>query len=171
VYEEFNRLKLSGKYKLNARTYVLAHALYVSYIVLTINSDHFSLQHSPVAVSVFCVKYGLNIYRVRSFESSSGRTMAQAVSRRPLTAKAQVRSRASPCEMYVSQSGTGAGFSPSISVFLCRYQCSITILVLILLVSEGQAGEALRLKSSVVSDIDGEFDRKALHFVFKPSEG
>jgi hypothetical protein len=41
--------------------------------------------------------------------------MAQAVSRRPLTAEARVRSRVSPCGIYGGQSDTGTGFSPSIS--------------------------------------------------------
>jgi hypothetical protein len=43
--------------------------------------------------------------------------MAQAVSRRPLTAEARVRSRVSPCGIFRGQSGTGSGFSPSTSVF------------------------------------------------------
>jgi hypothetical protein len=38
--------------------------------------------------------------------------MAQAVSRRPLTAYARVRSRVSPCGICGGQSGTGRGFSP-----------------------------------------------------------
>jgi hypothetical protein len=51
----------------------------------------------------------------------NGRAMAQAVSRRPLTAEAHVRSRVSPCEICVGQSGTGTGFSPSTSVFPCQF--------------------------------------------------
>jgi hypothetical protein len=47
--------------------------------------------------------------------------MAQAVSRRPLTAEAEVRFWVSPCGIYVEQSGTGTGFSPSISVFPCQF--------------------------------------------------
>jgi hypothetical protein len=43
--------------------------------------------------------------------------MAQAVSRRPLTAEARVRSRVSPCVIYGVQIGTGTGISPSSSVF------------------------------------------------------
>jgi hypothetical protein len=45
-----------------------------------------------------------------------GRAMAQAVSRRPLTADARVRSRVSPYEICGGQSRTGTGFSPS-----CRF--------------------------------------------------
>ena len=50
-----------------------------------------------------------------------GRAMAQAVSRRPLTAEAWVRSRVSPCRICGRQSGTGTGFSPSTSVFRCQF--------------------------------------------------
>jgi hypothetical protein len=48
--------------------------------------------------------------------STLGSAMAQAVSRRPLTAEARFRSRVSPCEICFGQSGTGTGFSPS-----CRF--------------------------------------------------
>jgi hypothetical protein len=41
-----------------------------------------------------------------------GRAMAQAVSRRPLTAEVRVHSRVSPCVICGGQSGTGTGFSP-----------------------------------------------------------
>jgi hypothetical protein len=47
--------------------------------------------------------------------------MAQAVSRRPLTAEARVRSRGSLCGTCGGQSGTGTGFSPSTSVFPCQF--------------------------------------------------
>jgi hypothetical protein len=43
--------------------------------------------------------------------------MAQAVSRRTLTAEAVVRARVNPCGICGKQSGTGTGFSPSCSVF------------------------------------------------------
>jgi hypothetical protein len=39
-----------------------------------------------------------------------GRAMAQAVGRRPLTAKTRVRSRVSPRGICGGQSGTGTGF-------------------------------------------------------------
>ena len=47
--------------------------------------------------------------------------MAQAVSRRPFTAEARIRSRVSPCEICGGQSGNGTGFSPSTSVFPCQF--------------------------------------------------
>jgi hypothetical protein len=50
-----------------------------------------------------------------------GRAMAQAVTRRPPTAEARVRSRVSPCGICGGQSGTGTGFSPSTSIFPCKF--------------------------------------------------
>jgi hypothetical protein len=47
----------------------------------------------------------------------NGRAMAQAVSRRPLTAEARIRARVNPCGICGGHSGTGTGFSPSSSVF------------------------------------------------------
>jgi hypothetical protein len=49
-----------------------------------------------------------------------GRAMAQAVSRRPLTAEARVQFRVSPCGI-CAQSGTGTDFSPSTSVFPSQF--------------------------------------------------
>jgi hypothetical protein len=42
----------------------------------------------------------------------SGRAMAQAVSRRPLTAEVRVRSLVTQCVIYAKQSSTGTGFPP-----------------------------------------------------------
>jgi len=50
-----------------------------------------------------------------------GRAMAQAISRRPLTAEARVRVRVKPCGVCGGKSGTEIGFSPSSSVFSCQY--------------------------------------------------
>jgi hypothetical protein len=47
--------------------------------------------------------------------------MAQAISRRPLTAEARVRVRVKPCGVCGGKSGTEIGFSPSSSVFSCQY--------------------------------------------------
>jgi hypothetical protein len=51
----------------------------------------------------------------------TGRTMAQAVSRRPSTAEARVRSQLGPCRICGGQSGTGTGSSQSTSVFPCQF--------------------------------------------------
>jgi hypothetical protein len=50
----------------------------------------------------------------------AGRAMAQAVSRRPLTAEVRVPSRVSPCGICGGQSGNGTDFFPSTSVFPCQ---------------------------------------------------
>jgi hypothetical protein len=55
-----------------------------------------------------------------------GRTIAQAVSRRPLASEARVCSRVSPCGTCDEQSGTSTGFSPSSSVFLRQYHSTVT---------------------------------------------
>jgi hypothetical protein len=55
--------------------------------------------------------------------------MAQAVSRRPLTAEDRVRSRVSPCGICGGQSGTGKGFSPSTSVFPCQFYSTVAPLL------------------------------------------
>jgi hypothetical protein len=53
--------------------------------------------------------------------------MAQAVSRRSLTAEARVRTRVNPCGICGGQNGTGTGFSPSSSVFLCQYHSTVVL--------------------------------------------
>jgi hypothetical protein len=51
---------------------------------------------------------------------NSGLAMAQAISSRPFTEEARVRSRVIPRGIYGGQSGTGTGFSPSTSVLPCQ---------------------------------------------------
>jgi hypothetical protein len=53
--------------------------------------------------------------------------MDEAVSRWPLTAEVWVRARVSPCGICVAKNGTGAGFSPSSSVFPCQYQSTAAL--------------------------------------------
>ena len=58
-----------------------------------------------------------------SFESpGNGRTMSQAVSRRPLTAEALVRSQVSPYEICGGQSVTGTVFPPEYFGFPLDYK-------------------------------------------------
>jgi hypothetical protein len=56
--------------------------------------------------------------------------MAQAVSRRPLTAEARVRSWVGTCGICGGHSGTGTGFSPSTSVFPCQFNSTVAPLLL-----------------------------------------
>jgi hypothetical protein len=56
-----------------------------------------------------------------------GRAMAQAVSRRHLTAKARVRARVNPCGVCGGQSETGTGFSPSSTVLPCLYHSAVVL--------------------------------------------
>jgi hypothetical protein len=50
-----------------------------------------------------------------------GRAMPQAVSRRPVSAEARVRSRVIPCGICGGQSSTETGFPPSTSGFPCEF--------------------------------------------------
>jgi hypothetical protein len=56
-----------------------------------------------------------------------GRAMVQAVSRRPLTADAQVRARVSQCGICGEPSVTGTDFSTSSLVFLCQYHSTVAL--------------------------------------------
>jgi hypothetical protein len=53
--------------------------------------------------------------------------MAQAVSRRLLTAEAQFRLWVNPCGIFGGQSGTGTNFSPSSSLFPCQYKTTVAL--------------------------------------------
>jgi hypothetical protein len=54
-----------------------------------------------------------------------GRAMAQAVSRRPLTAAAWVRAQVNPVGFVVDKVALGQGLSPSSSVFPCQYHSTV----------------------------------------------
>jgi hypothetical protein len=56
-----------------------------------------------------------------------GSAMAQAVSRRTLTAKAWVHTRINPCGIYGEQSDTGTGFSPSSLILPCQYHSTVAV--------------------------------------------
>jgi hypothetical protein len=51
--------------------------------------------------------------------------MAQAISRWPLTAETWDSARVDPCAICGGKSVTGAGSSPSFSVFPCQYHSTI----------------------------------------------
>ena len=53
-------------------------------------------------------------------KASLSRAMAQAVSRRSLTAETRFRSCVSPCDICGRQNGNKVGFSPNTSVFPCQ---------------------------------------------------
>ena len=72
-------------------------------------------------MAVMTVFLNLTGSRLCALTLMLGRAMARAVSRRPLTAEARVRSRVSPCAICGGQSGTGTGFSLSTSVFPCQF--------------------------------------------------
>jgi hypothetical protein len=57
----------------------------------------------------------------------NSRTMAQVVSRRPVTAEARVRARVNPCGICGGQSGTGTGFSPEFFGFPCQYHSTVAL--------------------------------------------
>jgi hypothetical protein len=56
-----------------------------------------------------------------------GRIMAQAVSRWPLIAEAQIRVRVNACGISGGQRGTETDFSPSFSVYHCHYHSTMAL--------------------------------------------
>ena len=86
---------------------------------------HSSLPTTQLQLQSRPHKFAYNVRRVpinaRCFQVQKGRAMAQAVSRRPPTAEARVRSQVNPCGICGGQSGTGPtppqyfGFPLSIS--------------------------------------------------------
>jgi hypothetical protein len=97
--------------------------------------------------------------------------MAQAVSRRLLTAEARVRSQVIPCEICRGRSVTGTGFSPSTSVFPCKYHstnapyssssthCSCQ--------KDKRAKPGNLTKNNAVSEIGEHWIEKYFHLVYK----
>jgi hypothetical protein len=71
----------------------------------------------------FRIVYGT---AAKTLLQTRGLAIAQAVSRRILTAEPRVRSQVNTCGICGGQSGTGTGFSPSPSVFPCRYHSTAT---------------------------------------------
>jgi hypothetical protein len=71
-------------------------------------------------------------------------TMADAVSRRPFTGDAPVRSNDIACDIYGGQSGTMTGLSPStcFPLSVLFHHCPTLTLIYGLPLPEGQAGEA-----------------------------
>jgi hypothetical protein len=65
--------------------------------------------------------------------------MAQAVSRRLLTAENQVHTRVNPHEICGGQSGTETNFSKSSSVFSCQYHSTVALHTPCYLVSEARS--------------------------------
>jgi hypothetical protein len=54
-------------------------------------------------------------------------SIAQAVSRRPLTAESRIRARVSPCGICGGQCGSRTGLSPSSTVLPCQYHFAVTL--------------------------------------------
>jgi hypothetical protein len=82
---------------------------------VSVNKPYIHCKHIPVEVSV-------------PANTILGRAMAQAVSRRPLTAEARVCARVNPCGIC---DGSRKGLSLSFSVFPCQYiipPCSPTLI-------------------------------------------
>jgi hypothetical protein len=87
--------------------------------------------------------------------TSVNNVMAQALSRRPLSTKTRARSQASPCGICGGQSGTRAGFSPSILVFPCQYHSTnnsyLFIHLSLLLNNLGNCRQATNLQNNAIS--------------------
>jgi hypothetical protein len=96
--------------------------------------------------------------------------MPDALSRRPLSSEAWVRSQASLCEICGGKSGIGTGFLPSTAVFTCQYSTSApySIFMCMLLVPEEQV-DVVWEPPKCLSEIGGCWIEKYFHFcsVFK----
>jgi hypothetical protein len=78
-----------------------------------------SSQLSKFQTSICRPKFGLRTFYLPFwiYHMPADRSMAQEVSRRPLTSEARVRSQFSLCGICGGQSGTGTGLSSSTSLF------------------------------------------------------
>jgi hypothetical protein len=97
---------------------------YSNYCPLQFQSFHMNTQMgstSRYTIPLYVRYQVTSNFSLKIFNTLRGRAMAQAVSRRLLTAEARVRSRVGSCRICGGQSGTGTGFSPSTSVFSCQF--------------------------------------------------
>jgi hypothetical protein len=93
--------------------------------------------------------------------------MAQAVSRRPLTAEARVRSRVIPCGICGGQICTGTGFSPSTSIFLISfYSTGVPLLgeIKILIISITGLYNMPQGCGASVASAEGPFKKNAIKY-------
>jgi hypothetical protein len=81
--------------------------------------SHEDLQN--INCNIIMLVQSISCHRLTCTNITKGRAMAQAVSRRPPTAEARVRSRVSVCGICGGQSVTVTDFSPSTSVLPCQF--------------------------------------------------
>jgi len=114
---------------------------------------------TAVYSSVFTARYDLNLaVEFMSMLACTGHVVAQAVSRRPATTEARVRSRTSPSEICDEQSGLSTG--PSSGTSRLRCQCHSTSAPCVLFLQEKQTGEAWEPQKGISSQIFGRMARK-----------
>jgi hypothetical protein len=68
----------------------------------------------------------------------NGSAIAQAVSRRLLTAEARIRAQVRLCKICGGQRGTGTGFTPTSSVLPCQYHFIVAAYPLLYHLVDGQ---------------------------------
>ena len=113
---------------------------------------------TAVYSSVFTARYDLNLaVEFMSMLACTGHVVAQAVSRRPATTEARVRSRTSPSEICDVQNGPSTG--PSSGTSRLRCQCHPTSAPCVLFLQEKQTGEAWEHQKGISSRIFGRMAR------------